>query len=476
MSATSLRDRIPPHHPVRGQALVLGLFFAFAIAGVMYFMFNSGRAVDEKLRITNAADAIAYSVALMEGRALNYDAYVNRAIVANQVAIAQAVSLVSWLHYYEGGVENADRLASVAATWLFDPAAYPRLAQLLGVLGGTAYVDHWSGGSLREIVSAMDISLGAIVSAHDSASQALSASQAILHAGVATGSAQQALASELARRIDPAMSAELVGASHGFGTFTRAYARSGGDGEGDGDERGRLADVVMRSADRFTRERAWSLHGPDVPFIQRNAELKRRGGTELIDYDEWRAMDTLEHEGQRLRKGRWRWTRTSLAWGAASARGEDAGGGRGDHGGSYRDNSQTSTLYAEPAMTDLASVGSRFSGLPTSRELADLGRDARYTTGVTVRLSKPRHAMRLSGGNSNVEPRGRLRQFDSTPPGDEMAALARAEVFFDRSTPRGDGKREYPSLYSPYWQVRLTNPTASDRAWAAARQGGVALP
>lgn len=471
MSATALFKRIGAHRVDRGQALVLGLFFAFAIAGVMFFMFNSGRAVDEKLRLTNAADAIAYSVAAMESRALNYDAYVNRAIVANQVAIAQAVSLVSWLHYFEAGVENVDRLASVAASWLYDSGAYPRLAQLLGALGGSTYLDLAGGSALRELVAALDVSLGAIVSAHDSASEALSASQAILHAGLAGASAQQRLASELARRIDPTMSAELVPISHGFATFTRTYARSGKDG----DERGRLADVIMRSADRFTRERGWSLYGPNLPLVQRNVKLKRRGGTELIGYDEWRAMDTLEHEGLRLRKGRWRWTRTSLAWGGASAEGE-SGGRRGEHGGSYRDNAQTSSIHAEPAMRGLGAVGARFSGLPASRELADLDAGARSTTGVTVRLSKPRHALRLSGGNSSVKPSGQLRQFDAPTPGDEMAALARAEVFFERGAPRSDGRREHPTLYSPYWQVRLTSPTHSDRTWAAARQGGMVLP
>src|SRR5690606_31348109 len=95
----------------RGQVLALGLFFLFACAAVMYLMFNSGRAVDEKIRLTNAADAVAYSVALMETRALNYDAWTNRAIVANQVAIAQAVGLAAWLRYFERGVANAPLLA-----------------------------------------------------------------------------------------------------------------------------------------------------------------------------------------------------------------------------------------------------------------------------------------------------------------------------------------------------------------------------
>jgi hypothetical protein len=39
-----------------------------------------------------------------------------------------------------------------------------------------------------------------------------------------------------------------------------------------------------------------------------------------------------------------------------------------------------------------------------------------------------------------------------------MRALSKAEAYFSRPTdlfPRGDGKTEYGSLYSPYWQARL---------------------
>ncbi len=97
----------PGAAPQRGQALVLGLFFVFATAAVLLLMFNGGRTVDEKLRLTNAADATAWSVATLEARALNYDAYTNRAIVANEVAIAQAISLISWMHYFETAVGSA---------------------------------------------------------------------------------------------------------------------------------------------------------------------------------------------------------------------------------------------------------------------------------------------------------------------------------------------------------------------------------
>lgn len=464
---------------LRGQALVLGLLFVFAIAGITFFMFNSGRAVDEKLRITNAADAAAYSVALMEARALNYDAHVNRAIVANQIAIAQAVGLASWLRYYESGTDNVGTLSGIAASWLFNPDEYPRLAQLIVALGAGAYAGG-SSGYTGMTVDALETALAGIVRVHDTVSNALSLSQRLMHASLASGVEQQRLADDILAAIDPQLSASIHPATHDFPGFTQALGRSGRSG----DARGRLADVVLRSRDDFSRQRSWSLHGPDIPFVQRNVRLKRRGGTDLIGYDEWRALDTLEHEGQRWRKGRWRWRRTPVAGSAATVAanaddGSDGGkstGTRGFHGGSYRDNSTTSTTLAEPAMRDLGSVGARYSGLPETRELRDLGAGASYTSGLTLRVAKRRAHLRTSGGSSVVQPSGRLRQFDAPLAGGDMVALARAEVFFERPQPRTDGKTELPSLYSPFWQVRLVNPTTADRAWAAAQQDGLMLP
>lgn len=470
MRACVCLHRNPGHQG--GQALPLGLFFLFACAAMLFFLFNSGRASEEKLRIATAADSAAWSAALLEARALNYDAYANRAIVANQVAIAQAVSLSSWLHYFERGVRHSDRLAAVAASWLYEPSAYPALAQLGASFGGTAYLDALGGGTLSAGIALLDASLTAVVSAHDRIAQALALSQSVLHASLAGGEAQQRLANELVQSIDPALSAELVPGSHDFDRFTR---RRGRDGAG-GDERARLAEVVLRSRDRFTRERSWTLRGPTLPPLQKNVALKRRGGTELIDYDEWRALDTLEHQGQRWRRWSWRWRRSSIAWGGAAAHSGQNLAARGYHGASYRDNPRTTRWYAEPELRSRNGIGAAFSGLPAVRELDDLQPDHPQRTGLSLRVFKPHAALRVSGAGSTVQPGGRLRQFDASPPGGEMAALARAEVFFDRPVERSDGRKERASLYSPYWQVRLVSPTTADLAWSRTRQEGVGLP
>src|SRR5258706_42195 len=90
----------------RGQTLVLFLGFAAALVSVLLVAFNSGQTTNAKMRAMNAADAAAYSGAVWQARTLNFQAYTNRAMVANEVAIAQSVSLRSWVSYVNNFINN----------------------------------------------------------------------------------------------------------------------------------------------------------------------------------------------------------------------------------------------------------------------------------------------------------------------------------------------------------------------------------
>jgi hypothetical protein len=48
----------------------------------------------------------------------------------------------------------------------------------------------------------------------------------------------------------------------------------------------------------------------------------------------------------------------------------------------------------------------------------------------------------------------------------ELSSVSAAEVYFERPAPRADGRVEYPSLFNPYWQARLAEPTIAQRAEA----------
>ncbi|MGV0960700.1 MAG: pilus assembly protein TadG-related protein [Limnohabitans sp.] len=83
----------------KGQALIYGLFVLTAGLAGLFFLFNTGQLAYEKSKLVNTADAVAYSGGIMNARALNFQAYTNRAMIANTVAIAQLVSLSSWVTY-----------------------------------------------------------------------------------------------------------------------------------------------------------------------------------------------------------------------------------------------------------------------------------------------------------------------------------------------------------------------------------------
>lgn len=90
----------------RGQALVFSLFAAMLIIVSMYAMYSMNGQAIEKIKLQNTADAAAYSAAVAEARDYNFSAYTNRAMVANQVAVAQFVGLTSWFRNMSAHANN----------------------------------------------------------------------------------------------------------------------------------------------------------------------------------------------------------------------------------------------------------------------------------------------------------------------------------------------------------------------------------
>ncbi len=85
---------------MRGQASVLVVIVAAILVIAALLVYDSGRMVITRVHLQNAADSAAYSGAVELARAYNFAAYSNRAMVADQVAIAQMVGLTSWARYY----------------------------------------------------------------------------------------------------------------------------------------------------------------------------------------------------------------------------------------------------------------------------------------------------------------------------------------------------------------------------------------
>jgi apolipoprotein N-acyltransferase len=368
-----------------GQVILPALGLLLVTGALFYFMVNSGQAVNEKTRAVHAADAAAYSAGIVEARALNYQAYMNRAMVANEIAIAQLVSLASWTWYFANAV---DYIGDSVGDQVFMLAPDVRAARLTAIFAATAYVLYvYTGQQAAEYAHyIVDYGIGPSITVHDVIVQALSASQQAVQLNLIAGVRQGQIARDVVRAMDPNLDARVVLASHGFDRFTKSYARHGDDG----DERGRFADVTTRSRDEFSRERNWTINGMDVPLLRNDGAMKKRGGTDLVGYDEWRAVDTLELHGQRFGCGRFglSWCddiRTPVGWGAVNVNAGGGDAGAGYHGNAYGENPTT----ADRADDDMQEPGYySFSGLPDSRDLRDVQPDAPLDTGVTILVHK----------------------------------------------------------------------------------------
>lgn len=80
--------------------MVFVVLFLGVVTLSLVFLYKAGKVTSEKMRVQNAADAAAYSVSVTEARDLNFMAYTNRAMVANEVAIGQLVGMASWATHW----------------------------------------------------------------------------------------------------------------------------------------------------------------------------------------------------------------------------------------------------------------------------------------------------------------------------------------------------------------------------------------
>ena len=439
----------------RGQALVLALVLTFAGLLGLFFMFGTGQVSAAKLRLNTAADAAAYSAALWRARVLNFHAYSNRAIVAQEVAVAQAVTLTSWAKYFERFTTNARMLAAV----------YPPVAPVLSAAASVAA----NARELTERTAADEIEARAAPGV--GYKSLLQRSQEALQLS-ADAFGLGAVANEIARANDPGFFAFALGDAGAFQRFTRRH-------ESD-DERRRLLGVVTDSLDPFVKgPRSDDLRLLLLPSscfgTTGNVDRwfrwwRKRGGTAMApDLERWEAVDTGSiHNTRRsgffssCREREW----LPVGWGGAEAT-DDAPRHAvlGDPGNTSDNAAATALAGAEMAGHGHAGFA-RYGGLERVRELdyAALAQQRFPVTQVVV-LARSEAANVRTANVTNVGI-GRLRLFERYA-GNRLWAMAVGEAYF-RRPPGAPERIEYASLYNPYWQVRLAQPTDAQRAAAAA--------
>lgn len=436
-----------------GQALPLALGLLLAVAALGFFMFNTGQLVQEKIRLTNTADAVAYSAGVYEARVLNYDAYTNRAIIANEIALGQAVGLASWTKYAAVAAENI--------------SPYMYLIPYVGAVIANALQQFANYADQYTLVFA------GVVAAHDAAIQALSASQFAVH-GPADSIAlfnRKVVMDEVARRNDPDVVVDPFPIGDDFFNFTQRYSTK--------EERVRMGQVVHDSRDPFLVQRNWRFGLVFRVFgCKVGDELIKRGSTELIELSEgWKSMDTLSfhHYSVKVRpfSVKCNHSETPIGYGTAYSddnlddSAETYAGSRNDNPNASSDADSTVARGFEPP-----TIGG--GAIPSFYDLSEdaLAKEDPRTT-IAIRVSKPSAAQRYSKGSSIVRPTGSLDLYTGGHAGGRSAAISRAEVFFER--PDGpsaiENQIELGSLFNPYWQVRLAPVTAVQRSIAQTIQG-----
>lgn len=104
-----------------GQVLIVILAFSAILGAGLLSIYNTAQLSNEKRELVNAADAAAYSGASILAQGLNYTAYTNRAILANNALIGQMTAMRSTLamsQWYWTNTETAMRMIAGLTRWI----------------------------------------------------------------------------------------------------------------------------------------------------------------------------------------------------------------------------------------------------------------------------------------------------------------------------------------------------------------------
>ncbi|MES9993792.1 MAG: pilus assembly protein TadG-related protein [Candidatus Thiodiazotropha sp.] len=472
-----------------GQALPLGIAFLMSTILLGLVFFNTGQTASEKSRLINAADAAVYSGLIWQARALNYQAYTNRAMIANQVSIGQMVSLTSWTKYAYIVARNIDFVGN------FFPIIKPYTSM---------------AESITETIDDVVVQIAEVfIPIVDGVNNVLSRSQQAIY--MASFIATPAIVREVVERNDERYNVNTTYSIIGMGENIvgwRGFTTQYDDREG----LLRKADVVNRSKDEFTESRDLSP-GDVIPGAPNKLYLgnmrvwvKKEGRTNLVIEEgdegddnlefEWKGKDTLSFHIETFNCDPgcgWDHEEIPLAWAARHVNGdfeceENEGSSilwiwfANDGCPRYMQENRRAEMMANMTLEEL---DAEYNGLRAYYDLSDLSsenRDPRLALRIEVELpeNNVRTASKIDGLGSDTVPSEELRSgigagmfgTEDQMASDGMTTIASGELFFhppdDYSPERRRGRYEIASLFSPYWEVHLIDTPVERKfmAWA----------
>lgn len=432
----------------RGLAMVYGLFVLSTGFVVLFFLFNTGQLISEKTKLVNTADAVAYSAGILHARALNFDAYTNRALMANEVMIAQTVSVASWIKYAQGHIDNVPPLNCYQV--VYSVPFWMALAEYLPLCIAASYPP--AAVAVGYARSAFDVVGETTVRASELSKLNLQLAQSAMVAALLP--ARSSLMREVADanyRNDGKVKVDTLPLTDNFTLFDGAPFIA----LNTGNDRSRFKEAELTAAykDDFVRTRTWDSHSPWPCLLAPRGDADRSGATQLEGYDDWKASDRAGLKAESMH----------LSFTGPKCK-TDAQYPLGDGAQSARDWGYTGV----PNFYDLSAKALAYG--PDHADAAK--RDPRLK--FAIRLTRATGETKTSAGRSLIKPSGKMEIYQGSQAGGEMAAVATSEVYFERATARADGATELASLFNPYWQVHLVGNSTATVAAAIALQTGAA--
>jgi hypothetical protein len=277
-------NRVVTSHRQRGQATVFVVVTVVVVLASLAFLYKAGKVTSEKMRLQNAADAAAYSISVLEARDLNFMAYTNRAMVANEVAIGQMVGIMSMVEYGASFPSYLDFYAKtiVLPVPLVGQIAYGVIRPVLQTIDGVAKSVRAAASGFLPYVTPI---LGGITQAYSWAQLGFHGATVVTMAWtyykVVQDNDPNARISEfgvlafLAHALTYGLPGPPSAKPHfldNASRFVRSY-REGtakaefNDGESFQEGMERLAAMVNASRDRFSKSRSWVFDFADIfPF------------------------------------------------------------------------------------------------------------------------------------------------------------------------------------------------------------------
>jgi len=474
-------------HRERGQALVLALVCMLVFVVGVLVLFNTGQAVNKKVQLNNTADAAAYSAAVQQARAYNLIAYLNRAQVANEVATAQIVSLHSWMNFAISGTDHFADAVQVLGVALDITVVGAEIGVELNEIATELNEVKQGMQELRDTMKgAFSVAILGLSEANVAYAQATrlvsvteiadipSIVQKVVSQNALTGGGSTDKAASLSAKSLVLLGAQAAAANESYARLYKVpESRSSSSNPRHTADADRYANVVMEARDGFSAKRDGNL-----------LFLHKRGGTDLVNYNRWVAMDTLNAKINLVVKN----FDVPMAWGGAAAVRSSSGaafanlsdpdtgwtspydndrGHYDPYGGAGNNGNASRAARLQPATPkNDAAILTGYQGLQSYEDIAANKAVVPYADSGTpdagpvfsVLIEQPMTDVRTTS-NLNIGGPPDLRAPDRAQ-NNKMSALASAQVYFDRPRTltvfrRADDHRELGSLFSPYWQARL---------------------